>query len=131
MDVEKQREVVRLWNRMRQVEGPLAEEIRIQILQCFAESECVPDTRLEQRRARVLRKPVQKFPDNVRVAITDIDPLREVADKRGRVSLLRLQRQRQVAMLPEPLDSALDASRNHVFAKTRYKLVADFERQSM
>ena len=32
MDVEKQREIIRLWNRMRQVEGPVAEEIRIQIL---------------------------------------------------------------------------------------------------
>ena len=28
MDVEKQREIIRLWNRMRQVEGPVAEEIR-------------------------------------------------------------------------------------------------------
>ncbi len=45
MDVEKQREIVRLWNRMRKVEGPLAEEIRIQILQCFAESERASDTR--------------------------------------------------------------------------------------
>jgi hypothetical protein len=39
MDVEKQREVIRLWNRMRRVEGPLAEEIRIQILECFAQRE--------------------------------------------------------------------------------------------
>jgi hypothetical protein len=39
MDVEKQREIVRLWNRMRRVEGPLAEEIRIQILECFAQRE--------------------------------------------------------------------------------------------
>ena len=30
MDIEKQREVIRLWNRMRKVEGPIAEEIRIQ-----------------------------------------------------------------------------------------------------
>ena len=37
MDVEKQREIIRLWNRMRQVEGPVAEEIRIQILECFAQ----------------------------------------------------------------------------------------------
>ena len=37
MDVEKQREMIRLWNRMRQVEGPVAEEIRIQILECFSE----------------------------------------------------------------------------------------------
>ena len=51
MDVEKQREIVRLWNRMRRVEGPLAEEIRIQILRCFAESERVPDTRLDDRQA--------------------------------------------------------------------------------
>ena len=28
MDVEKQREIIRLWNRMRQIEGPVAEEIR-------------------------------------------------------------------------------------------------------
>ena len=39
MDVEKQREIIRLWNRMRQVEGPVAEEIRIQILECFAQHE--------------------------------------------------------------------------------------------
>jgi hypothetical protein len=39
MDVEKQREVIRLWNRMRRVEGPVAEEIRIQILECFAQRE--------------------------------------------------------------------------------------------
>ena len=39
MDVEKQREIIRLWNRMRQVEGPAAEEIRIQILECFAQRE--------------------------------------------------------------------------------------------
>ena len=37
MDTEKQRELIRLWNRMRRVEGPLAEEIRIQILEVFAE----------------------------------------------------------------------------------------------
>jgi len=59
MDVEKQREIVRLWNRMRKVEGPLAEEIRIQILQCFAESERVPDTRLDERRAVLERSGVQ------------------------------------------------------------------------
>src|SRR5690349_18516697 len=35
MDVEKQREIIRLWNNMRRVEGPVAEEIRIQILECF------------------------------------------------------------------------------------------------
>ena len=39
MDVEKQREIIRLWNRMRQVEGPVAEEIRIQILECCAQHE--------------------------------------------------------------------------------------------
>jgi hypothetical protein len=39
MDTEKQRELIRLWNRMRRVEGPLAEEIRIQILEVFAERE--------------------------------------------------------------------------------------------
>jgi len=39
MDVEKQQEIIRLWNRMRRVEGPLAEEIRIQILECFAQRE--------------------------------------------------------------------------------------------
>jgi hypothetical protein len=39
MDVEKQREIIRLWNRMRQVEGPVAEEIRIKILECFAQHE--------------------------------------------------------------------------------------------
>jgi hypothetical protein len=37
MDTDKQRELIRLWNRMRRVEGPLAEEIRIQILEVFAE----------------------------------------------------------------------------------------------
>ena len=36
MDVEKQQEIIRLWNRMRRVEGPIAEEIRIQILEYFA-----------------------------------------------------------------------------------------------
>ncbi len=55
MDVDKQREIVRLWNRMRRVEGPLAEEIRIQILQCFAESERLPDARLDDRRAVIER----------------------------------------------------------------------------
>jgi hypothetical protein len=37
MDVNKQRELIRLWNQMRRVEGPAAEEIRIQILERFAE----------------------------------------------------------------------------------------------
>ena len=39
MDVEKQREIIRLWNRMRQVEGPVAEELRIQILEFYAQRE--------------------------------------------------------------------------------------------
>ena len=39
MDVEKQREIIRLWNRMRRVEGPIAEEIRIQILEYFAQQD--------------------------------------------------------------------------------------------
>ncbi len=50
MDVEKQREIIRLWNRMRRVEGPLAEEIRIQILECFAQRE-LPSARMSDRRA--------------------------------------------------------------------------------
>ena len=37
MTIEKQREVIRLWNQLRKVEGPAAEEIRIQILECFSE----------------------------------------------------------------------------------------------
>ncbi|SDP48004.1 hypothetical protein [Afipia sp. GAS231] len=69
MDVEKQREIVRLWNRMRRVEGPLAEEIRIQILQCFAESECVSDTRLDERRAVMERASIQpgRRPTHIRL----------------------------------------------------------------
>ena len=59
MDVDKQREIVRLWNRMRRVEGPLAEEIRIQILECFAESERAPDARLDDRRAVIERLDAQ------------------------------------------------------------------------
>jgi hypothetical protein len=58
MDVEKQREVIRLWNRMRQVEGPLAEEIRIQILACFAKTDS-PSLRVNQRRAGPDRVPGQ------------------------------------------------------------------------
>ena len=38
MTVEKQREVIRLWNQLRKVEGPAAEELRIQILECFSET---------------------------------------------------------------------------------------------
>jgi hypothetical protein len=49
MDVENQREMIRLWNRMRQVEGPAAEEIRIQILECFAQRE-PSSTRMSDRR---------------------------------------------------------------------------------
>lgn len=50
MDVEKQREIIRLWNRMRRVEGPVAEEVRIQILECFAQRE-LPSERMNERRA--------------------------------------------------------------------------------
>jgi hypothetical protein len=39
MNADKQRELIRLWNRMREVKGPLAEEIRIQILAAFAEQD--------------------------------------------------------------------------------------------
>ena len=41
MTVEKQREVIRLWNELRKLEGPAAEELRIQILECFSEKEKV------------------------------------------------------------------------------------------
>ena len=58
MEVEKQREIIRLWNRMRQVEGPLAEEIRIQILECFAQPDA-PAMRLNERRAVLNRVPVR------------------------------------------------------------------------
>ena len=58
MEVEKQREIIRLWNRMRQVEGPLAEEIRIQILECFAQPDA-PGERLNERRAVLNRVPVR------------------------------------------------------------------------
>lgn len=33
MEPDKQREIIRLWNRLRKVEGPMAEEIRLQILE--------------------------------------------------------------------------------------------------
>ena len=36
MTVEKQREVIRLWNELRKLEGPAAEQLRIQILECFS-----------------------------------------------------------------------------------------------
>ena len=39
MTVEKQREVIRLWNELRKLEGPAAEELRIQILECFSKGE--------------------------------------------------------------------------------------------
>ena len=58
MDVEKQREIIRLWNRMRQVEGPVAEEIRIQILECFAQPD-LPSARMNERRAVLNRVPVR------------------------------------------------------------------------
>jgi hypothetical protein len=35
MDNAKQRELIRLWNLMRKAQGPIAEEIRIQILAQF------------------------------------------------------------------------------------------------
>lgn len=38
MTVEKQREVIRLWNELRKLEGPAAEELRIQILECFSKN---------------------------------------------------------------------------------------------
>jgi hypothetical protein len=37
LDIAKQREVIRLWNRLRKIDGPAAEELRIQILEFFAE----------------------------------------------------------------------------------------------
>lgn len=39
MTVEKQREVIRLWNELRKLQGPAAEELRIQILDCFSKDE--------------------------------------------------------------------------------------------
>jgi hypothetical protein len=57
MEAEKQREIIRLWNRMRQVEGPLAEEIRIQILECFAQPDA--PAMLNERRAVLNRVPVR------------------------------------------------------------------------
>jgi hypothetical protein len=52
MDIEKQREIVRLWNRMRRVEGPLAEEIRIQLLASFSAEAVGEDNRCEDKRGR-------------------------------------------------------------------------------
>ena len=56
MDVEKQREMIRLWNRMRRLEGPAAEEIRIQILDCFAQP-AAPVRRREERQTVLDRLP--------------------------------------------------------------------------
>jgi hypothetical protein len=39
MDDAKQRELIRLWNLMRRAQGPVAEEIRIQILARFERAE--------------------------------------------------------------------------------------------
>lgn len=39
MTVEKQREVIRLWNQLRKLDGPAAEELRIQILECFSDKD--------------------------------------------------------------------------------------------
>ena len=58
MDVEKQREIIRLWNRMRQVEGPLAEEVRIQILECFAQPDA-RGARINERREVLGRMPAR------------------------------------------------------------------------
>lgn len=58
MDVGKQREMIRLWNRMRRVEGPIAEEIRIQILECFAQRE-LPSARMSERLKVLDRVPVR------------------------------------------------------------------------
>ena len=58
MDIVKQREIIRLWNRMRQVEGPVAEEIRIQILECFARPDS-PSTRMNERSEVLNRVPVR------------------------------------------------------------------------
>jgi hypothetical protein len=35
MDIQRQQELIRLWNRMRNAQGPVAAEIRIQILELF------------------------------------------------------------------------------------------------
>ncbi|WP_334375564.1 hypothetical protein [Bradyrhizobium sp. AZCC 1719] len=43
---------------MRRVEGPLAEEIRIQILECFAQPDS-PSERMNERRAVLGRVPVR------------------------------------------------------------------------
>ena len=37
MTIEKQREAIRLWNELRKLKGPAAEELRIQILECLSE----------------------------------------------------------------------------------------------
>jgi hypothetical protein len=58
MDVEQQREIIRLWNQMRRLEGPAAEEIRIQILERFAQPG-KPNTEMNDRRAVLARLPVR------------------------------------------------------------------------
>lgn len=65
MDVDKQREIIRLWNDMRRVEGPVAEEIRIQILECFAqwESPGVSERRAVLGRVRVPSGQVHRLSD--------------------------------------------------------------------
>lgn len=62
MDIEKQREIVRLWNRMRRVDGPVAEEIRIQILACFAETDAGEGSGQPLDRARRLTAPAAHAP---------------------------------------------------------------------
>ena len=37
MDAERDREIIRLWNELRKLKGPAAEELRIQILECLSE----------------------------------------------------------------------------------------------
>jgi hypothetical protein len=39
MESQRQREIIRLWNLMRKAQGPAAEQIRIQILERFAEQD--------------------------------------------------------------------------------------------
>jgi hypothetical protein len=52
MDVDKQQELIRLWNLMRKAEGPIAEEIRIQILDRFAGQGFSEQGLSEQRHAK-------------------------------------------------------------------------------
>ncbi len=39
IDADRQKELIRLWNWMRKADGPIVEEIRIQILERFAEQD--------------------------------------------------------------------------------------------